>query len=98
MLKMGRRRATPELDGLRYLLGLIEDVVSKQAGRSATSRDLAVGYQSLKLLLAIADQIEGSLSDTLSDRHIWAIGWVRRTCARYENTLWQTAPEFLQPR
>jgi hypothetical protein len=98
MVRMGRRRRTLELEGIRYLLTLMEDAVSKQAGRSATSHDVAVGHQSLKLLLAIADQIEDSLRDTLSDRHVWAIRWVRRTCARYENKLWQTTPQFLVPR
>jgi hypothetical protein len=49
MMRMGRRGRTLELEGTRYLLSLMENAVSKQAGRSATSHDVAVGRQSLKL-------------------------------------------------
>jgi len=91
---MGRRRLSQEAEGLRYLMGLVDDVARKHAGNSATNVELSLARQSIALLLAIADRVEASLADTLSDRHLLAINWLRRACARYEASLWQTAPSF----
>ena len=94
---MGKRAGiSRDAQALSYVIEIVDEVVGKTAARSATRHDHAVARAALRFLVATANRVEVDLAHDLSERHITALNWVRRTCARYEAMLWQPTPIFLR--
>lgn len=77
---------------------LLEGIVSKRLARGATTGDLAVGRQAIRLLLTICDWVEREIPSKLRREAAAVIPRLRQRCLRYEFLLWQTAAEFRRQR
>jgi len=85
----------PTRDLLRELTVIVETTAGRLATGTATSAELAIARDMVRLMLASADLGERFVTESLSQGVKTDVDRLGRACRHYELLLWRTAPNFL---